>query len=158
MNAGGLSEPIRVIQTGCRGLNVVETSEELIFMGFMMSVTNPNSRILTYTHDYEHVNEIILDICGAMFTELSLCLDNAFIFGTHSEGKISVINVETNEVHIDDTPPFGGVENIWGACVFYPRPEGEPQTIFVFTTNGLYQCVLTPQGHFMYCMEAFYEG
>ena len=54
--------------------------------------------------------------------------------------------------------PFGSVENISGICVFELRPENEPQTVFIPSTNGLYQCVVTPQGHFMYCMESFYEG
>lgn len=45
VHAGNLSEPIHTIQTGCRGLNVVETTDDLIYMGFMMSTTDPNSRI-----------------------------------------------------------------------------------------------------------------
>lgn len=108
--------------------------------------------------DYERIHEIVLDVCGVMFTGMALCLDKTFMLGTHSEGKISVTNLETHEATIVDPPPFGEVENIWGCCIFYPRPEGEPQTVFIPTTNGLYQCVVTQQGHFMYCMEAFYEG
>ena len=33
-----LTEPIYKIETGCRGLTAFETTDELIFMGFMLSM------------------------------------------------------------------------------------------------------------------------
>lgn len=157
INQGKLTQPIHTITTGCRGLNAVETSEVLIFMGFMMSMTNPNCIVQIYNHQYLKLSEVVLDLSGTMFTGLSLCLDNTFLIGTHNEGKISVINLEQSTSSIIDEP-FGRVENIWGVTVFNPRPEGEPQTVFVPSTNGMFQCVVTLQGHFMYCMESFFEG
>ena len=38
------------------------------------------------------------------------------------------------------------------------RAEGEPQILYIPTTNGLYCCMVTEQGQFMYNMESFYEG
>lgn len=40
-NVGELVEPEHVIETGCRGLNAIETSDSLIYMGFTGSLTDP---------------------------------------------------------------------------------------------------------------------
>ena len=36
---GNLTQPIHTIATGCRGLNAIKTTNDLIFMAFMMSET-----------------------------------------------------------------------------------------------------------------------
>ena len=38
-------------------------------------------------------------------------------------------------------------------------PEDDsPQLMLIPCTKGLFQCMLTQQGHFMYCMEAYYQN
>ena len=85
-------------------------------------------------------------------------LDDAFIVSSHTEGFFQVINLEENTVSDLASQPFGPVANTWGVEVFNMRPEGEPQVVFIPSTNGLYQCSVTPEGQFVYSMEVFYEG
>ena len=92
-NQGSVTAPIHTIATGCRGLNQVVTSNDHIYMGFMMSMTEPKAVVQCYSFEYDRQYEITLDITGAMFTGLALCLDNTFLVGTHSEGRVSVINL-----------------------------------------------------------------
>ena len=92
-----------------------------------------------------------------MFTDLSLCLDNTFLIGSHNEGIISVINLEESTSNIIERP-IGDVDNIWGVEVYNYAREGDNQTVFVPSSNGIFQCVITPHGQFIYCMESFYEG
>ena len=54
--------------------------------------------------------------------------------------------------------PFGEVESIWAVEKFELFAEGEPQTLFVPTTNGLFICFIYPSGEFSYCMESYYDG
>ena len=89
---------------------------------------------------------------------MSLVIDNQFLVGSHSEGFLTVINAEECSVVDTISSPFGEVENTWGVEVLGVRPEGEPQVIFIPTTNGLYQCSVTPQGQLIYLMESYYEG
>ena len=51
------------------------------------------------------------------------------------------------------------MDSILGVEVFEPRPEGEPQTLFLPSTNGVYMAVITPDGNFIACMgEEYYPG
>ena len=47
-DVGELTEPIHVIQTGCRGLDAIETSEDKIFMGFRGTLMEGTCRIQIY--------------------------------------------------------------------------------------------------------------
>ncbi len=53
--------------------------------------------------------------------------------------------------------PFGFVEEIWGVEKFGGFTEGEPEDLFLPTTSGLYCCMVTPEGQFLYSMESYYE-
>ena len=92
---GSVTAPIHTIATGCRGLNQIVTSNDHIYMGFMMSMTQPKAVVQCYSYEYDRQHEITIDLEGAMFTGLALCLDNTFMVGTHSEGRVSVINLQT---------------------------------------------------------------
>ena len=59
-----------------------------------------------------------------MFTDLSLCLDNTFLIGSHNEGIISVINLEESTSNIIERP-IGDVDNIWGVEVYNYAREGD---------------------------------
>lgn len=78
-----------------------------------------------------------------MFTDLSACLDQNFLVGSHTDGIISVFNLNTNTSELV-REPFGQVDVIWGVIVFDVKPPGEPQTLFIPSSNGFYLCVLTP--------------
>ena len=80
-------------------------------MGFTMTTTNPNGVVQTYDHSYQRLSQIVLDLMGA-FTDLALCLDETFLMGSHTTGKISVINLKTNTANIIDQPFFGSVGNV----------------------------------------------
>ena len=156
--AGDLSQPIHVIFTNCRGLSSIERSDTQIFMGFMCSLKQMNHVVQIYNYKYEMEAEIILDLSVTLFTDLTLCRNGSFLVGSHTEGCISVINLETRECEIVQEP-FGPIENIWGVEVFGEVNDlTEPQMLFCPTSSGMYQCMLTAQGYFMYCMESYYEG
>lgn len=119
-------------------------------MGFRGTLAEGICRVQVYTHEhYELLAEIVCDGLSGMtnqFTDISLVLDNTFIIGSHIEGYFTVINLEENSLQEIVEQPFGQVQNIWGVEVFGTRPEGEPQIVFIPSTNGLYQCMVTPQG------------
>lgn len=92
-----------------------------------------------------------------VFTDLSVVLNETYVIGSHRDGFFSVMNLEDQTSTIVEQP-FGHVDNVWGVEVFSMRAEGEPQILYIPTTNGLYCCMVTEQGQFMYNMESFYEG
>ena len=47
---------------------------------------------------------------------------------------------------------------MWGTTISSTRPEGEPQTFFAYTNNGLYKCCLTEEGEFMNSFDSYLEG
>ncbi len=138
-------------------MNAIEHTEHLIFMGFMGTLTDASCIVQIYNYDYELQAAIPIGLEGKCFTDISLCIDDSFLVGAHTEGFISVINLDTQDFEIVEQP-IGELDNIWALELFTPRPEGEPQSLFLPSTNGLYLCVLTPTGQFMYCMESYYEG
>ena len=143
-------EPVHVIETGCRGLNAIEHTEYLIFLAFMGTLTETECLVQVYNYEYELQACINLGIQEKMFTDISVCMDDNYLVGSHTEGIVSVISLETQEVQVIEEP-FGAVDSIWGTELYEPRPEGEPQTIYMPSTNGLYCCILSPEGQFMYC-------
>ena len=50
------------------------------------------------------------------------------------------------------------MESVWAIEKFETYAEGEPQTLFVPTTNGIFISVIYPTGDFAYCMESYYDG
>ena len=55
--------------------------------------------------------------------------------------------------------PFGPVDQIWGIELIQTELQpGDPQQLFIPTTNGVFFSVLTPEGSFMYCMEQYYDN
>ena len=86
--------PVHVIETGCRGLNAMEHSDHLIFMGFMGTLTDAQCVAQIYNYNYEMQAMIPIGLEGKCFTDISLCIDDNFLVGSHTEGFISVINLE----------------------------------------------------------------
>ena len=84
-------------------------------------------------------------------------MDGKFLVGGHNEGIFSVIRLEDNYSQVVERP-FGYVDSVWNIEPYTLYTEGEPHTLFIPTTSGMYQCALTPQGQFMYTMESYYEG
>lgn len=124
-------------------------------MGFMGSLTEMSCIIQVYNLDYELQKQIVTGIQENLFTDISLCINENYLVGSHTGGTVSVICLEDDNVQVIDEP-FGMVESVWAVEVFQGRPDGEPQTIFMPSTNGMFQCILTEGGQFMYCMESFY--
>ena len=57
-----------------------------------------------------------------------------------------------------DVAPFGFVEEIWGVEKFLGYEGAETEELFLPTTDGLYVCMITQTGQFLYSMESYYEG
>ena len=91
-----LTQPIHNIMTGCRGLTGIEAAADgRIFMGFMGTLTDMNCIIQTYNSSYELQAQTSLDLTGNMFTGMKLCLDDKFLVGSHTDGLLSVLDVES---------------------------------------------------------------
>ena len=158
-NIGEVEEPIHVIEAGARGLNAVEHTDTEIFMGFMGSLSDPNLQLQVYNFDYELTKALSIGGTEALcWTDMSLVIENQFMVGSHVEGHITVINLETDTFELIESP-FGPIDSISGVEVFEPRPEDSPQTIFLPSTEGVYMAVITPDGNFIACMgEEYYPG
>ena len=112
----------------------------------MSSLKQMNLVVQIYNYEYSMEKEIILNLSGALFTNLTLCHNGAILVGSHTEGCISVINLKTHESEIFQEP-FGPIDNIWGVEVFCSWDDPtEPKKLICPTTNGLYHCELTAQG------------
>ena len=136
-DVGTLTEPMHVVFTGCRGLTAFETSADQIFMGFMMSMTEFSLVVQAYDYLYQRQAHIVVPINGNMFADLALCLDGKFLLGGHNEGLFSVIRLEDQNVQVVEQP-FGYVDSVWDIEPYSLYVEGEPHTIFVPTTNGMF--------------------
>lgn len=93
-------------------------------MGFTACAEGSGCVMQAYTHDFEQVKSIQLNMAN-IFTDLSLAISDRFLVGSHIEGYISIINLETDGFEIVEKP-FGDVDTIWAAEVIPFRPEGEP--------------------------------
>ena len=122
-NAGTISQPIRTIATGCRGLSAIETTNDRIYMGFMGTLVGMNCIVQTYNYAYELQSAIQLDVIGNLFTSMSICLDDKFLIGSHTDGVLSVVNLEA---HTSQTMPsiFGEVDNIWDIVLLAKAAPG----------------------------------
>ena len=43
--SGNLEAPIHIIETGCRGLNAIDYSQHMIYLGFMGTITESNNMV-----------------------------------------------------------------------------------------------------------------
>ena len=154
---GALTDPIHVIETQATGLCAIETSSEHIFMGFSGSLASQNCVFQVYNYDYEMLKNITLDIAELNFSDMSLCHDDRFIVCSYTGSIVTVINLETDEPTIVEDP-FGEVETIWATEIVPFKAEGEPQTVLMPSTRGLFLSIITEEGQFMYIMESHYPG
>ena len=160
-DAGIVSEPIHVIETGARGLSAIDFSNERIYMGFQGASDDVRSVIQVYDTEYNLLTKIFVGEESYSFSDMTLCRENNFlvtnIISGESQNFITVVNIEEESVEMIE-PPFGQVECVWAIEKFETYAEGEPQTIFLPTTGGLFICVLHDTGDFAYCMESYYDG
>ena len=89
------------------------------------------------------------------FTDISLCINDMFLVGSHAEGNVTIVNLESDAVEIIEKP-FGEVDNIWAAEVIPFRPDGEPQQLLMPSERGLFPCIVTEDGNFLYMMQSHF--
>ena len=103
----------------------MDYSDYMIYMAFMGSNSDPHCLVQLYDFDYRLQAQISTELSGSMFTDISSCLDQNFLVGSHTGGTISVFNLNTNTSELI-VEPFGQVDVIWGVIVFNLKPPGEP--------------------------------
>ena len=113
--------------------------------------------VQSYNYAYELQMQTSIDLMGNLFTGMKICMDNKFLIGSHTDGILTVLNLET-ETSQTMTSIFGEVDNIWGIELLANPCPGEPQMLMIPTSSGMYQCILTQLGQLLYCMESFFEG
>ena len=109
-----------------------------------MSSAGPGCVMKIFNYDYEELKTISLEM-SQIYTDISLCCNDRFLVGSHNQGFVSVINLETEFCEVIEQP-FGDVDTVWAAEVIPFRPEGEPQSIMMPSSGGLFPCILTEDG------------
>ena len=113
-------------------------------MGFQNGVSN--NEIQVYNYDYEKIKAIPIEF-DENLNNMSLLMNDRFIVGSHSQGRLSIINLEAeSSIFVDDLANDFGTQNVWGTTVQQTRPEGEPQKFFAYTDNGLHKFCLNEDG------------
>ena len=69
-------------------------------MGFQGSLTDASCIVQIYNYDYELQGMVSIGLENTCFTDISLCIDDNFLVGSHTEGFISVISLETQDFEI----------------------------------------------------------
>ena len=122
---GILTEPIHVIQTDCRGLSAFVTSDQLIYMGFVMSMAEMKATVQAYDYEYQRQAHIVVPLEGNIFSDLRLCMNGEFLLGSHNEGIFSIIRLSDQDVQLVEQP-FGYVDVIENIEPYSLCIEGEP--------------------------------
>ena len=143
-----------MLETGACGLNAITANSDFIFMGFTMCSEQDGCVLQIYNYDYEKIKSLHLGI-SQIYTDISLCINDAYLVGSHVEGYVSVISLETDAIEIVEKP-FGEVDTIWAAEVIPFRPDGEPQQLLMPTNCGLFSCILTEEGNFYFMMQSHF--
>lgn len=76
-------------------------------MGFTACGDGSGCVIQIYDFNYEKLQAVHLGMTQ-IFTDISLCIDDQFLVGSHIEGYASVINLSSFEFEIVEKP-FGDV-------------------------------------------------
>ena len=92
-------EPVHLINTKAVGMNASATNRDFIFLAFMTCMMGSGCMIQLYNYQYEQVREVNLGI-REIYTDISFCIDERFLVGSHIDGIVSVINLETDKVDI----------------------------------------------------------
>ena len=73
-------------------------------MGFSNGAVN--NEIQVYTFSYEKVKTIQIEF-NEYLNNMSLMIDDRFIVGSHSQGRLSIINLETDSSTVLDSDAIG---------------------------------------------------
>ena len=147
---------ILTVETHASDLTAIRYNREHIFMGFSNGAVN--NEIQVYTYNYEKIKTIPIEF-NDYLNNMSLLMNDRFIVGSHSQGRLSIINLETDSSTVLDSDAIDdSIQNVWGTTILHTRPEGEPQIFFAYTNNGLYKCCLTEEGEFINSFDSYLEG
>ena len=79
-----VTDPIKVIDTGSRGLSAVVMGKEKIYMGFFMgNDESANLQVHVYSLNYELVHRIVLDMEENMIYGMTLAHDEQYLICVH---------------------------------------------------------------------------
>ena len=91
---------IMTVETNASDLTAIRYNRENIFMGFSNGAVN--NEIQVYTYNYEKIKTIPIEF-NDYLNNMSLLMNDRFIVGSHSQGRLSITNLETESSTVLDS-------------------------------------------------------
>ena len=100
LESSAAENSILTVETNASDLTAIRYNRENIFMGFSNGAVN--NEIQVYTYNYEKIKTIPIEF-NDYLNNMSLLMNDRFIVGSHSQGRLSITNLETESSTVLDS-------------------------------------------------------
>ena len=150
-------KPVKVLETGCRGLTCQMASKDRLYFGKSMGNDESTcAHVFVYSSGYEFIKDIEIEADDCMMQSMALAHDEKFLVCTFQEGNIAIINTEDYSLQIVN--PFEDVENIYSTIVLRSQNQNDFfERVVCATSDGCKTAMLSKDG-VLQASEQYFPG